>query len=82
VSNSWIFEFINLCILIFYRLLNESKGPILENEMLISTLQSAKETTVTVKDALATAEVTEREIDFTREVSLIPDLLFWERLNK
>jgi dynein heavy chain, axonemal len=49
------------------RLLNESKGPILENEMLISTLQSAKETTVTVKEALATAEVTEREINFVRE---------------
>lgn len=49
------------------RMLNESRGSILDDEELFSTLQISKSTSASVKESLATAEVTEVEIDMTRE---------------
>lgn len=49
------------------RMLNESRGSILDDEELFSTLQISKTTSATVKESLAVAEVTEVEIDTTRE---------------
>lgn len=49
------------------RLLNESKGSILEDDELFSTLQKSRQTSVLVKESLSTAEVTEVEIDGARQ---------------
>lgn len=49
------------------RLLSESSGDILDDETLINTLAKAKETSVEINAKVAEAEVTEREIDATRE---------------
>lgn len=49
------------------RMLNESRGSLLDDEELFQTLQSSKHTSATVIDSLATAEVTEIEIDTARE---------------
>ncbi|XP_023298158.2 dynein axonemal heavy chain 2 [Lucilia cuprina] len=49
------------------RLLNESKGSILEDDELFSTLQKSRQTSALVKESLSTAEVTEIEIDTARQ---------------
>lgn len=49
------------------RMLNESRGSILDDEELFRTLQNSKQTSITVKESLSVAEVTEMEIDITRE---------------
>lgn len=49
------------------RMLNESRGSILDDEELFSTLQISKQTSIEVKESLSVAEVTEVEIDMTRE---------------
>lgn len=50
------------------RLLNESRGSLLDDEELFATLQSSKQTSIEVIDSLAISEVTEIEIDTAREV--------------
>lgn len=49
------------------RMLNESRGSILDDEELFGTLQISKSTSASVKESLAVSEVTEVEIDITRE---------------
>lgn len=49
------------------RLLNESKGDILEDDELFNTLQVSRATSIIVKESLSTAEVTEIEIDTARQ---------------
>ncbi|XP_004521647.2 dynein heavy chain 2, axonemal [Ceratitis capitata] len=49
------------------RLLNESRGSLLEDDELFATLQKSRQTSVLVKESLATAEVTEIEIDAARQ---------------
>jgi dynein heavy chain, axonemal len=51
------------------RLLNETKGSLLDDLELLVTLQTSKATSVSVSEQLAIAEVTEVEIDTAREVS-------------
>lgn len=48
------------------RLLNESRGSLLDNDELFSTLQISKNTSAVVVESLAIAEVTEIEIDEAR----------------
>lgn len=50
------------------RLLNETRGSLLEDAELFSTLQTSKATSETVKSSLETAEKTEVQIDMAREV--------------
>lgn len=50
------------------RLLNESRGSLLDDEELFTTLQTSKQTSLEVIDSLAISEVTEIEIDTAREV--------------
>ena len=52
------------------RLLNESKGSILDDEELALTLQVSKQTSDHVTKALVVAQETEIEIDEAREVKL------------
>lgn len=49
------------------RMLNESRGSLLDDDELFTTLQISKQTSALVTDALSTAEVTEIEIDEARE---------------
>lgn len=49
------------------RMLNESRGSLLDDDELFSTLQISKQTSAVVNEALAIAEVTEIEIDTARE---------------
>ncbi|XP_055375876.1 dynein axonemal heavy chain 2 [Condylostylus longicornis] len=49
------------------RLLNESKGSLLENDELFFTLSKSKKISADVKDSLNTAEITEIEIDLARQ---------------
>lgn len=51
------------------RLLNESRGSILEDVELFTTLQTSKATSIEVKRSLETAETTEIQIDIAREVN-------------
>ena len=53
---------------LFDRLLNESKGSLLDDEQLVNTLQSSKATSQEVSEQLQTAETTEAKIDAAREV--------------
>ena len=50
------------------RLLNETKGSLLENDELLSTLEISKQTAKTVQEQLITSEATEKDIDAAREV--------------
>ena len=50
------------------RLLNETKGSLLENDELLSTLETSKQTAKTVQEQLITSEATEKDIDAAREV--------------
>lgn len=50
------------------RLLNETRGSLLEDAQLFSTLQTSKATSETVKSSLEIAEKTEVQIDLAREV--------------
>lgn len=50
------------------RLLNETRGSLLEDAELFSTLQTSKATSESVKSSLETAEATEVQIDMAREV--------------
>lgn len=50
------------------RLLNETRGSLLDDEELVTTLKTSKDTSEAVKLSLATSEVTEAEIDLAREV--------------
>lgn len=58
--------------LFFERLLNETKGSLLEDETLLNTLETSKVTSHDVGEQLATAETTEVKIDAAREVCSIP----------
>ncbi|XP_064554393.1 dynein axonemal heavy chain 2 isoform X2 [Drosophila montana] len=49
------------------RLLNESRGSLLDDDKLFSTLQKSRQTSVLVKESLSIAEVTEIEIDAARQ---------------
>uniref|UniRef100_A0A1I8MW68 Dynein axonemal heavy chain 2 n=1 Tax=Musca domestica TaxID=7370 RepID=A0A1I8MW68_MUSDO len=49
------------------RLLNESRGSLLEDDELFATLQKSRQTSTLVKESLSTAEVTEIEIDTARQ---------------
>ncbi|XP_013098623.2 dynein axonemal heavy chain 2 [Stomoxys calcitrans] len=49
------------------RLLNESRGSLLEDDELFATLQQSRLTSTLVKESLSTAEVTELEIDTARQ---------------
>lgn len=49
------------------RLLNETRSSLLEDEELFSTLQLSRKTSITVKESLSIAEITEIEIDFARQ---------------
>eukprot|EP00106_Octopus_bimaculoides_P014248 XP_014781690.1 PREDICTED: dynein heavy chain 2, axonemal-like [Octopus bimaculoides] len=49
------------------RLLNETKGSLLEDETLVNTLQTSKSTSQEVTEQLATSEQTEAKIDSARE---------------
>ncbi|XP_026846886.1 dynein heavy chain 2, axonemal [Drosophila persimilis] len=49
------------------RLLNESRGSLLDDDELFSTLQKSRQTSVLVKESLTIAEVTEVEIDAARQ---------------
>ena len=53
----------------FLRLLNETKGSLLEDETLLKTLETSKATSQEVTEQLATSETTEIKIDAAREVS-------------
>lgn len=52
------------------RLLNETRGSLLEDAELFSTLQTSKSTSESVKSSLETAEKTEIQIDMAREVRI------------
>ena len=52
------------------RLLNETRGSLLEDAELFSTLQTSKATSIAVQESLETAETTEVQIDAAREVRL------------
>ncbi|CAF0814718.1 unnamed protein product [Didymodactylos carnosus] len=52
------------------RLLNETKGSLLENDELLSTLEISKQTAKTVQEQLITSEATEKDIDAAREVKI------------
>lgn len=60
-----IWYFLLLC----FRLLNETKGSLLDDEKLVNTLQTSKTTSQEVTEQLATSEQTEAKIDSAREVS-------------
>lgn len=49
------------------RLLNESRGSLLDDDKLFTTLQKSRLTSAMVKESLSTAEVTEIEIDAARQ---------------
>ncbi|XP_068632350.1 dynein axonemal heavy chain 2 [Battus philenor] len=49
------------------RIMYESQVPLLENEELFQTLQISQRTSLQVKEALITAQVTEKEIDTARQ---------------
>ncbi|KAL3312842.1 Dynein heavy chain 2, axonemal [Cichlidogyrus casuarinus] len=52
---------------VILRLLNESKGSLLDDEELVNTLQTSKTTSFEVTEQLQIAETTEKEIDTARE---------------
>lgn len=52
------------------RILNETKGSLLDDEELVGTLQNSKATAAAVKESLEVSEVTEKEIDEAREVNI------------
>ena len=64
----------------FSRLLNESKGSILDDEELALTLQVSKQTSDHVTKALVVAQETEIEIDEAREVSNVEMTIFTLRI--
>lgn len=53
------------------RLLNETKGSLLDDAQLVNTLQLSKTTSQEVTESLAVSEQTEIKIDATREVSFV-----------
>ena len=54
---------LNLC-----RMLNEAKGSLLDDEQLLTTLQTSKATSQEVSESLVVSEATEIQIDEAREV--------------
>lgn len=48
-------------------MLNEDRGPVLDDDELFSTLQTSRSTSAIVKESLVTSEITESEIDLIRE---------------
>ena len=50
------------------RLLNETKGSLLDDEQLVNTLQTSKTTSQEVSEQLQISEQTEIKIDAAREV--------------
>jgi len=52
----------------FPRLLNETKGSLLDDEALVNTLQASKVTSQEVTEQLQVSEQTEVKIDAAREV--------------
>lgn len=53
--------------IMLYRLLNEAKGSLLDDEQLVNTLQTSKTTSQEVSEQLTIAEQTEIKIDNARE---------------
>ena len=53
---------------LIYRLLNETKGSLLDDEQLVNTLQTSKITSQEVTEQLQISETTEVKIDAAREV--------------
>jgi dynein heavy chain len=53
--------------LITCRLLNETKGSLLDDEQLVNTLQTSKMTSQEVSEKLQISEQTEHKIDAARE---------------
>lgn len=53
------------------RLLNETRGSLLEDAELFNTLQTSKATSETIKSSLEIAEKTEEKIDTAREVCIV-----------
>lgn len=51
------------------RLLSTAQGSLLDDEVLVNTLQSSKKTSEEVSEQLVVAEQTEAKIDSAREVS-------------
>ena len=61
---------------LIYRLLNETKGSLLDDEQLVNTLQTSKITSQEVTEQLQISETTEVKIDAAREVRpLVPDYI-------
>ena len=52
-----------------FRLLNEAQGSLLDDEVLVNTLQTSKVTSQEVTESLVVAEQTEIKIDSAREVT-------------
>ena len=62
------------------RLLNETKGSLLDDEQLVNTLQTSKTTSQEVTEQLQISEQTEMKIDSAREVifsHFLPDVVFY-----
>ena len=55
---------------VYVRLLNETKGSLLDDEQLVNTLQTSKTTSQEVSEQLQISEQTEIKIDAAREVRL------------
>ena len=52
------------------RLLSTAQGSLLDDEVLVNTLQSSKKTSEDVSEQLVVAEQTEAKIDAAREVEI------------
>lgn len=55
--------------LLYLRLLNETKGSLLDDAQLVNTLQLSKTTSQEVTESVTIAEQTEIKIDAAREVN-------------
>ena len=66
--SSIILCLLSFCYPLYFRLLNETKGSLLDDEQLVNTLQTSKVTSQEVSEQLQVSEVTEVRIDAAREV--------------
>lgn len=57
------------CLCVTNRLLSESKGSLLDNIELLTTLQTSQSTSADIKKQLEESVITEIEIDTAREVT-------------
>lgn len=63
------FKYLELLV-VLCRLLNETKGSLLDDEQLVNTLQTSKVTSQEVTEQLQVSEQTEVKIDAAREVNI------------